>query len=243
VEASVGQTLLVYWARVLSGYWRMIGTRLPEPAKRALPLRMVPGDPSASSGPLALGDARIFTAWTRERYTIVEVANRTSRPVVPALQLVYRRQSGDMVAPGFCVVPVGILQAREKAVCVGPAPPGAVSANYDIRLLHEEDMKATRTALKVIVAQLGPPLGPTQWVAGRVKNDSSSMLEHPQVHVAFYDTGGKLVGYGRDDFDGKPLLPGSEAPFQAGSMVIMPAAATSFAVTAFALADKPHPIK
>jgi hypothetical protein len=238
VDVSLGEALLVPWARSLSRYWRIVGTKLPEPSQRALPLRLVPGDASASSGPVAVGGARIFTDWESGRYAIVEVANRTSRPVAPALRLLYRRQSGDLVAPGLCVAQVGVLLAHEKAVCLAHVPPGAVSANYDVQVLGEAEVKATRTALKVVDAQLGPPLGPVQWVAGRVKNESRSMLEHPQVHVTFYDASGKVVGYAREDFDGKPLLPGSEAPFQASSLVIMPGAATSFAITAFALGDK-----
>jgi hypothetical protein len=238
VDGSLGGPLLVAWARWLSHYWRIVGTKLPEPSQRALPLRLVAGDASDKSGPIALGDARIFTDWSNERYAIIEVANRTSRPVVPALQLLYRRRSGDMVAPGHCIVPVGILLAREKALCLGAAPPGAISANYDVRLLGDAPTKETRTPLKVLAAQLGPPLGPVQWVAGRVKNESGSMLEHPQVHIAFYDASRKLVGYGREDFDGKPLLPNSEAPFHASSIVIMPGAATSFAITAFAMGEK-----
>jgi hypothetical protein len=72
-------------------------------------------------------------------------------------------------------------------------------------------------------------------VAGRVKNETRSTLEHPQVHVAFYDTGGKLVGYGTADFGGQPLLPGSEATFQASSLVMMSGAAATFSVSTFAL--------
>jgi hypothetical protein len=72
-----------------------------------------------------------------------------------------------------------------------------------------------------------------------VRNDSRAVLEHPQVLVSFYDAGGKLVGFGREDFDGKPLLPGGEAPFLASSLIIMSGVATSFSVTAFSLGDKP----
>jgi hypothetical protein len=242
VDVSLAEAPLAHAARSYSRYWRIVGAKLPEPSRRALPLRLLPGDASANgrtaTGPIAVGPARIFTDWDNDRYAFVEVANRTSRPVVPALQLLFRRQSGDMVAPGLCIVQVGVLLAREKAVCVAPAPPGAVSANYDVRVLGDAHADEARTALKVLDAQLGPPLGPLQWVAGRVVNESGTVLEHPQVHVAFYDASGKLVGYGRDDFGGKPLLAGAAAPFQASSLVIMPGAATSFAVTAFALGDK-----
>ncbi len=237
VTVSLGEALLVHWARWLSRYWRIVGAGLPEPSQRATSLRLVPSAGSGRSAAIAPSDAYIFTDWENNRYAMVEASNRTSRPMVPALQLVYRRQSGDMIAPGLCIFPVGVLLAGEKAVCVGPAPPGAVSANYDIHL-GDAPTNETRTALTVLVAELGPPFGPLQWVAGRVKNESRSVLEHPQVLVAFHDARGNLVGWGRDDLDGKPLLPGREASFQASSMVIMSASATSFAITAFALGDK-----
>jgi hypothetical protein len=239
VDASLGEAELVPWAQRLSRYWRFVGAKLPAPSQRALPLKMVPADASSASGAIALGEARIFTDFENNRYAIVEVSNRSSRPVVPALQLVYRRRSGDMIAPGHCTVQVGILQPREKSVCVGQAPGGATSANYDVHLLAEAQAAETRTALKVLGAHLGPALGPVQWVAGRVRNESRAELERPQVLVSFYDAGGKLVGYGREDFDGKPLLPGAEAPFLASSLIIMSGVATSFTVTAFSLGDKP----
>jgi hypothetical protein len=238
VDASLGEALLVSWTRWLSRYWLIVGARLPEPSRRAEPLRLVPGATSPRQGSIALGDARIFTDWENERYTIVEVANRTSRPLAPALQLLYRRKSGDLVGPGFCAVQVGVLLPGEKAVCTGRAPPGAVFASYDVHLLDGPETNEKRIALQVRGARLGPPLGPVQWVTGRVKNESRVMLEHPQVHVAFYDAAGKLVGYGREHFGDKPLLPGGEVPFQATSLVLMPGAATTFAVTAFAVGKK-----
>jgi hypothetical protein len=236
VNVALGEGVLVPWARMAARYWRFLGASLPEPSRRATPLRLVQGAATAGSGAVAFGDARIFTTWENEPYALIEVTNRTNRPLSPALRLMFRRQSGDMLSPGFCAFPLGTLLAREKAVCVGVAPPGAVSANYEV-LLGDAKAGAARTALKVVAAQLSPPAGPFQWVAGRVKNDSRAMLEHPQVHVAFYDAGGKLVGYGRDDLDGKPLLPGTEASFQASSLVLMPAAATSFTVATSVLGD------
>jgi hypothetical protein len=71
-----------------------------------------------------------------------------------------------------------------------------------------------------------------------VKNETSAILEHPQVHVAFFDDRRRLVGYGRADFDGKPLPPGGEATFQASSLVMMSGPATTFSVHTFALGDK-----
>jgi hypothetical protein len=235
IEASLNESLLLSWAQWLSRYWRIVGAKLSDPGRR-LALKMVPAA-SGKSGSIALGDAGIFTDWDDHRYAIVEVSNLTSHPVVPAVQLVYRRKSGDMVAPGACAVPLGVLLAREKAVCLGNAPTGAVSADYDVDVVNAQTSEQ-RTTLKVRSAELGPPLGPLQWVAGRVKNETSAVLEHPQVHVAFFDAGGKLVGYGRADFDGKPLLPGAEATFQATSLVMMAGPATTFTISTFALGNK-----
>jgi hypothetical protein len=234
VEATLTEAPLVAWAEWLSRYWRIVA-KLSEPSRPA-PLKMVPAA-SGGSASIALGEARIFSDWDDHRYAIVEVSNRTSHPVMPALQLVYRRKSGDMVAPGVCALPLGILLAREKAVCLASAPPEAVSADYDIHVANAQTSDP-RTALKVLGAELGPSLGPLQWVAGRVKNETSGMLEHPQVHVAFYDARGNLVGYGRADFGGKPLPPRGEATFQASSLVMMSGAATTFTVNTFALGDK-----
>jgi hypothetical protein len=232
VSLSLGEALLVPWARAISRYWRYVATKLPEPSQRATPLRLQPSTYSKSAA-LALGGARVFAAWEDQRYALVEVTNRSNRPVAAGLRFMYRRQSGDMLGPGRCVVPTGLLLPGEKSVCVGPAPVEAVSANCDIDLADAKTSEA-RTSLKVLRAALGPSLGPVQWVAGRVRNESRAMLEHPQVHVIFYDAAGNLVGYGRDDLGGKPLLPGIEAPFQVSSLFLMPTAATTFTVATFA---------
>lgn len=219
--------------------WQKPASALPKPTAHALTMKpdwLVPPPTT-----LALGEIRSYDAWDRRTHLLIEVVNRTDKPVVPDVVIRYRDADDKRVGERRCSLPMLVLLGHESAACDPGVPASASTGIYTIRTLPDDRAAAlaakSRVTLKIVGARLEAPQGAVQWVAGQVKNTTAGLVRDARIHATFYDDDHKIVGTG-DVVAAAQLAPGASAPFRLGSGPLF-AAAKSFSAIAYSVAATP----
>jgi hypothetical protein len=211
-------------------------SELAPPTPHALTLK--PDWLSPPPTTIALGAVRTYDAWDRRTHALIEVVNRSNKPVVPEIRIRYRDQRDRNLEERPCVLPMLVLLARERVACDPGVPAGAASGIYTIRTAPDDRAAAfassARTTLKIVGARLETLRGPAQWLLGEVKNTTGGVVRGARVHATFYDAEHKIVGYADDALEEPEIAAGASAHFRVASGPLF-APVKSFAAIAYSL--------
>jgi hypothetical protein len=197
--------------------------------------------PSSSvPSPIVLRDTRTFGDG-KDRFAIMEALNESSEPVEAWIKFRFWDKAGQprlvdsplpFATTCSTLLSKGVLWPREKMPCQTLVPPDTATASYEVHI--EEDRlvgpgRRTRTDMKVVGAELR-----SDRVDGWVENPKSSAICSVQVEVSFYDSSGRIVGWGHDWVSPDRIEPGKRAPFEVLTRGA-PARVASFSATAWTL--------
>jgi hypothetical protein len=216
--------------------WTKPADELPQPTTRALTWKADWLTPPSDA--ITVSEVRGYDAWDRRTHALIEVSNRTDRPVLPDVRIRYRGPGDKRLEERLCFVPMIVLLPRESAGCDPGVPDGAATGIYAVRTAQDERAAAfaarSRLTLKVVGARLEPARGAVQWLTGEVKNTTDNVVRAARVHATFYDASRKIVGYGDAVAQAQQLAPGAAAPFRLASGPLF-APARSFAAIAYSV--------